>query len=180
MSANFRGIKQLGDSPSDGAVATWTFHSLAGAGNPGAPDAGPVTPTLPDQFGYNANYNSSYKWVLDIRSVQGTYDFGVIKKLRVQINKRRSWLGADGKYAITGRIWVYIPLTNEMFCFDAEPSAFTAVTAVQDSPVSINDSFEVNVPPGATIEVWCESDIGSGGFISSPTMCVVVNAYNRS
>jgi hypothetical protein len=182
MSANFRGIKQLGDSASDGAVATWSFHGIAGVGSLGAPDIGPTTPTLPDQFGYhNQSFTQSYKWLLDINAVQATYGFGTIKKLRVQINKLRSWISGDNKWYISGRIWIYVPLTNELFCFSsATPLSFGALTGTpEDSPETYNEEFDVNIPVGAVIEVWCESDFNTGNFVTSPSPCVVINAYNR-
>lgn len=180
VSANFRGIKQLGENPTDGVVATWSWHSIAGIGTPGAPDAGPMTPTLPDQFGYHANFDQSYKWILDTKQVQGSYTFGTIKKLRVQINKLRSWVSGDSKWYLSGRIWIYIPLTNELFCVaDSQPLAFDTIATVEDNPESYNEEFHINAPAGSTIEVWCESDFLTGNLIASPTMCVVVNAYNR-
>jgi len=184
MSANFRGIKQQGDSPADGAIATWSFRTLFGVGTPGAPDAGPLSPNLPNQVAVSANganFPLSYKWVLDIQAVQGSYDFGPIKKLRINLSKLRSWISGDNKWFISGRVWVYIPLTNELFTFsDDSPLAYSVIaTAPADNPETWNREFDVNLPRNATIEVWVESDIGTGNFVTGPAVQFVLNAYNR-
>jgi len=180
MSAVFQGIKQQGDSASDGATATWTIAGIQGA--PNGPDFSGVAPTIPGQLSVdNAAFNASYGWNLDIQSVRKTYGFGPIKKMRVQIGKLRSWFDENGHYFKSGRVWIYIPSTGEVFCVSSQnPLMFSAFTAApSDNPEEFNLEYNLNVPPDTVIQVWAESDISTGAFVSSPRTSITVTLFNR-
>lgn len=178
MPAKFLGLKLLG-SDSSKAVATWGINVNTNDTQP----AGGAPIQIPGQVAYYAGaFAAGFQYLLDIQSIRGNYDFGVIKRARISLTHSRAYEDGNEDFYIPGRVWIYIPSTGEVFVYASRDCMVfgSAAFAVTPEKVieTINDTIDLELPPNTQVFVVIESDSDTGGGIVVPDASINISLYN--